>query len=144
MRQILCIYVILFQTTLLIAQQNGIIKDSLSVSKDLLINETMFFENIKISFSRVIQDSRCPKTVMCVRAGEADIELIINKESNISETIKTRIDASGFVSERNNLIAETDNYKLYAFSLSPYPTDSEPVDPKNYVLEVVIKPKQKE
>lgn len=144
MRQILCIYFILFQTTLLIAQQNGIIKDSLSVSKDLLINETMFFENIKISFSRVIQDSRCPKTVMCVRAGEADIELIINKESNLSETIKTRIDASGFVSERNNLIAETDNYKLYAFSLSPYPTDSEPVDQKNYVLEVVIKPKQKE
>ncbi|MBO3115133.1 hypothetical protein J4050_00145 [Winogradskyella sp. DF17] len=143
MRQIICIYFILFQTVLLIAQQNRIIKDSLSLSKDLPINGSMFFENMTISFSRVIQDSRCPKTVMCVRAGEADIELILNKKPRISETITIRIDASGFVSERNNLIAETDNYKLYAFSLSPYPIDSEPIDQKDYILEVVIKPKQK-
>ncbi|WP_188373309.1 hypothetical protein [Winogradskyella haliclonae] len=53
--------------------QSIIVKDSTSISGIIGINQVLDFDGIEIQFKKVIKDSRCPKSVMCVRAGEAEV-----------------------------------------------------------------------
>jgi hypothetical protein len=135
---------LLLNGIVVIAQQHGITKDSLSVSKDLFMHKYIMVDDMCITFSKVKQDSRCPKEVNCVRAGEANVEVIVQQSSKKAKTVMLTIDASGVVSERNNLIAETSHNKIYGFSLTPYPVANRPIATENYILEIVIKPKAKD
>jgi len=122
--------------------QTQIIKDSLSVSALINLGESIDFEDYKVKFKTVITDSRCPKNIMCVRAGEANVLVSIYKNGRFIEDKKIRIDASGYVMETNNLAFKADDFKIYGFDLSPYPTSVGDIDDKAYQLEIVFKPKR--
>ncbi|WP_370390422.1 hypothetical protein [uncultured Winogradskyella sp.] len=144
MKKGLLICFLLFNGLVVFAQKPGITKDSLSISKELSIHKYMKVDDICITFSKVKQDSRCPKEVNCVRAGEANLEVIVQESSKKAKTVMLTIDASGVVTERNNLIAETSDNKIYGFSLTPYPVANRPIATENYILEIVIKPKPRD
>ena len=122
--------------------QTQIIKDSLSASKIVGLQQKIDFEDYQIKFKSVITDSRCPKSVMCVRAGEADVLVSIYKNGNFIEDKKIRIDASGYVMESNNLAFDAKDFKIYGFALTPYPDGVEDIADKDYKLEIVFKPKK--
>ena len=124
--------------------QVQIVKDSLSSSKIVGFQKKIEFENYQVKFKKVIADSRCPKNVMCVRAGEAVILVSIYKNGDFLEDRKIRIDASGYVMESTNLAFDAKDFKIYGFSLSPYPTDTSTIDEKLYQLEIVFQPQRSE
>ena len=62
--------------------QKQIIKDSLSISKTIRLQQKVSFNDYDVKFKKVITDSRCPKNVMCVRAGEAYVLVSIYKNSH--------------------------------------------------------------
>lgn len=124
--------------------QVQIVKDSLSSSKIVGFQKKIEFENYQVKFKKVIADSRCPKNVMCVRAGEAVILVSIYKNGDFLEDRKIRIDASGYVMESTNLAFDAKDFKIYGFSLSPYPTDTSTIDEKLYQLEIVFQPQRPE
>lgn len=119
---------------------NQIIKDSLSVSKIIELGGVAHFETIDVKFTEVITDSRCPKAVMCIRAGEAFVLVSIYKNGTHFKDQKLRFDASGFVSERNNLAFSNEDFSIFGFNLTPYPVSAEEPNFKNYMLELVYKP----
>lgn len=121
--------------------QTQVVKDSLSISRILAIDEKTEYQNYEIKFERVITDSRCPKSVMCVRAGEAEVLVSIYKKGKFTEDKKIRIDASGFVMESNNLAFKETDFKIYGFSLAPYPDGVGDIEDDSYRLEIVFKPK---
>ncbi|MBV7270135.1 hypothetical protein [Winogradskyella luteola] len=121
--------------------QNQVVKDSLSISKLLRLSEKLDFEGYEIKFKKVITDSRCPKNVMCVRAGEAEVLLSIYKKGSFIEDKKIRIDTSEYAIEANNLAFDTLNFKAYGFGLMPYPEGVVDLTNKDYQLEVVFQPK---
>ncbi len=121
--------------------QTQVVKDSLSIAKVVGYNQKVNFNEYEVKFKKVITDSRCPKSVMCVRAGEADVLVSIYKNSNFIEDKKIRIDASGYVMESNNLVFDTKDFKIYAFGLTPYPRSVNDIADKDYKLEIVFKPK---
>lgn len=118
-----------------------VVKDSLSVSKIVGLQQKAIFNAYEVKFKSVITDSRCPKNVMCVRAGEADVLISIYKNGDFIEDRKIRIDASGFVMESNNLAFDAEDFKVYGFSLMPYPKGIEDISDKDYQLEIVFQPK---
>ncbi len=122
--------------------QAQVVKDSLSFSKLVEFQQKVSFENYEVKFKKVISDSRCPKSVMCVRAGEADVLVSIYKNGNFIEDKKIRIDASGYVMESNNLAFDAKDFKIYAFGLKPYPGGVNDIADKDYKLELVFKPKR--
>jgi hypothetical protein len=124
--------------------QVQIIKDSLSVSKIVGFQQKAGFGNYEIKFKDVIADSRCPKSVMCVRSGEADILVSIYKNGNFIKDRKIRIDASGYVMESKNLAFNAEDFKIYGFDLTPYPNGVNAIVDKDYKLELVVKPKSLE
>ena len=122
--------------------QVRVVKDSLSISKTVGYQQKVDFNGYEIKFKRVITDSRCPKSVMCVRAGEADVLVSIYKNGSFIEDKKIRIDASGYVMESNNLAFAAKDFKIYGFTLTPYPKDVNNIANEDYELEVVLKPKK--
>ena len=124
--------------------QTQVKTDSLSVTKIVGFQQKVAFENFEVKFKKVITDSRCPKNVMCIRAGEADVLVSIYKNGDFIEDKKIRIDASGYVMESNNLAFDAKDFKIYAFGLTPYPGGVDDIVDRDYKLELVFKPNRLE
>ncbi|MFC0603314.1 hypothetical protein [Winogradskyella pulchriflava] len=124
--------------------QSQVVKDSLSVAKIIGLNQKVSYGDYDVKFKKVITDSRCPKSVMCVRAGEADVLVSIYKRGKFIEDRKIRIDASGFVMETTNLAFNAEDFKIYGFGLTPYPEGVNEIIIEDYRLEVVFKLKRSE
>ncbi len=82
-----------------------------------------------VVFCEVVSDSRCPKGVECIWAGEAKVKLEFFEGDT---SLGTRIISSEGIS-----LAETfkkGNFHLKGFELSPYPDIREKTNPKDYTL----------
>lgn len=134
-----CCVVGLFHT---LEAQKVIQRDSLSISKFIKLKQKTKFGAIEVKFSKVLNDSRCPKDVMCVRAGEAFVEVLIYKDSKFIQKKKLRIDASGFITASNNLAFHSEDLLIYGYSLTPYPKASVKTKDEEYQLEIVFQPKK--
>lgn len=124
----------------LVASQAQNTQDSLSYTKLLKLSQTADFEKIRVKFNNVIEDSRCPKNVTCIRAGEAIIEILVYKNEKLIRVEKLIIDASGFVADANNLIYSFGDIKIYGFGLYPYPHTEYTIKNEDYRLEVGLRP----
>jgi hypothetical protein len=121
--------------------QTPFAKDSLSISSFISFQKKVDFENYQIKFKNVVSDSRCPKDVMCIRAGEAKVLLSIFKNGTYIEDKEITIDASGYVMEENNLAFTTDDFRIFGMNLKPYPQTKDGVSKTNYEIEIVFQPK---
>lgn len=100
----------------------------------VLVGETISIENHTIKFINVIEDSRCPKDATCIWAGRAKILVEISSENK--ETIqKELIFGKANQGESNDLeLFNTNNKKVKAYQLNPYPVSNIPNDNSDYVL----------
>ena len=143
MKKSLLVFLISTLCTITFVQaQTSFAKDSLSVSSFLKFNQKVSFENYQVKFKKVVSDSRCPKNVMCIRAGEARVLLSIYKEGKFIEDQEITIDASGFVMDENNLAFNGKDFKIYGMTLRPYPKGTNSNKSENYELEIVFQPKR--
>ena len=139
-KQLFLLLCCIFTSLITLEAQNQVVKDSLSISEFVKLSQKVKFGSIEVEFSRVLSDSRCPKDVMCIRAGEAFVEVLIYQDSEFIQKKKLRIDASGFVTASNNLAFHSENLKIYGFGLTPYPDTSVKTKEENYQLEIVFQP----
>lgn len=145
MKSILLAFVLCFASLFsTLEAQTQVVKDSLSISKVIGIDQKTDYKGYEVKFKKVITDSRCPKNVMCVRAGEADVLVSIFKNGRFLADKKIRIDASGYVMESTSLVSTETDFKIYGFSLSPYPDGVNDIEDKAYRLEIVFQPKGSE
>ena len=88
-------------------------------------------EGLKISFSYVAEDSRCPEGVTCVWAGNAKVVLRVSKARRRSATMRLN----------TNLDPKQDAYGGYdvkLVGLSPHPKKNVPIRKKNYVATLIV------
>lgn len=87
-------------------------------------------EKIQVKFIKVLEDSRCPKGVQCVWAGNAKVSIEI-EEGNKTKAI-----------ELNSTVEPTEmSYAGYNFKflqLAPYPTHPESSNKADYVVTLEI------
>lgn len=81
----------------------------------------MINKDISFTFKALSGDSRCPKEVMCVRAGEAIATLEIMKNGELLATTDLKFYPHGVVEELSKILSE---YKINVTTLKllPYPT----------------------
>ncbi len=121
--------------------QTPFVKDSLSVSTVIPFQKKANYNDYQVKFKKVISDSRCPKNVTCIRAGEAKVLVsIYNGEAFLSDKELT-IHANGYVMEETNLAFQTEAFKIYGVSLKPYPLTHNNKADTVYELELVFQPK---
>ncbi len=103
-----------------------------TVEIKLGVGESQKINDIKITFLRVIEDSRCPKDVDCVWAGQAKIR-ILGEENGIDPVEKELTFSSP---AKTIYIHKSDVLAIKAVRLSPYPETSLATSKRVYYLEL--------
>lgn len=115
------------------AQDSG---DTISYESLLRPGELFSFENKSIQFKKVISDSRCPKDVTCIWAGEAKVLIaVMENGKEVEEKIISLKQTEGFsfgFSDSKNV------YSLDALELYPYPTAKHKIEDSEYCLEIQL------
>jgi hypothetical protein len=92
------------------------------------LGEMVQFENATVKFIKVIEDSRCPKDVTCIWAGQAKVLVEVIENGKASKEVELLFDG-----KKINMLSTSEGYALRGMSLSPYPV-SETVGKMDYVL----------
>ncbi|MEM5563492.1 hypothetical protein WNY78_00180 [Psychroserpens sp. AS72] len=109
----------------------GFNKDSISINTNIKLHDAVSFENLIITFEKVIVDSRCPKGVQCVRAGEAKVLISIFEDGIFLENKVIIIDPEGYIF-KNNMFYKKKTYELYLSALHPHPKADEKITDETY------------
>jgi hypothetical protein len=100
--------------------------------------EQLKFGDKSIRFKEVISDSRCPKDVTCIWAGEAKVLIeIFEKGKRINEKIVV-INTSIINEIPLQFSAGGRIYCITAFRLFPYPSTASKKDTMHYTLEMQV------
>ena len=83
---------------------------------------------------QVLQDSRCPKGVECIWAGNAKVEVEITNDKG--DKITKQVTLSG---KQLPAIYTEDGLEIYIRGLAPYPTTGSKINPSDYYLRVEVK-----
>jgi hypothetical protein len=112
----------------------GGIKASLGQEFKLPVGQTAAItgEDLKLKFDGVTADSRCPKGVQCIWAGEAKVQLSITNNNSTSQVIYTLPGGAKAVGQ--------DFFNLYKanFELEPYPEANKQIAATDYQLIMTI------
>ena len=89
-------------------------------------------KDLKVKFDSLVDDSRCPKDVTCVWAGDAKIVVSVRRGNS---------KASSMELHTNGQFAQTGKYQQYVIklvALDPYPRTSVKAKPGDYVATLLI------
>ena len=89
----------------------------------------------EIEVAEVVEDSRCPKNVDCVWAGQVKIKFSLEtKEEEAQNLVLTLRDDRP---EEDKKVINGYSYQL--LSVYPYPEAGKKIEPHDYIIELVIK-----
>ena len=91
-------------------------------------------ESLKIKFASVANDSRCPREVTCVWAGNA--EVLIQAEQS-GKTTNLMLNTNG--GEKFPREAQLDRYKVTLVSLNPQPSRDKGIKATDYEATLLIR-----
>jgi hypothetical protein len=89
-------------------------------------------QNLRIEFKEVTADSRCPRNVQCVWAGEASYILKVSQRDDSELVAITEPAAEGPVT------TVWHGYEIFT-SLEPYPQDPGDIEASDYRLRMTVK-----
>ena len=120
----------------LFAQENDSI---INYNAEMDLGEVFSFENKSIQFKKVITDSRCPKDVTCIWAGEAKVLIAVMENGReVEEKIITLAVKKDFqLSFLNSEVI----YSINALNLYPYPTSTHKIKESEYCLIIQLNKK---
>jgi hypothetical protein len=87
-------------------------------------------EGLRIGFDSVIEDSRCPKGVDCIWAGQGKIRIKLNKTNKKPASVELSTLEPGKVSYLG--------YQISLVGLSPYPQAGGTINKKAYVATLAV------
>lgn len=108
-----------------------------SVIKIEVANTVEIDESLSIELVKVLSDSRCPKNVQCVWAGEAQLLVNIYKKGQKVQQEKLTIHPTA-VQENVLQLVSSKLTKTTAINLWPYPNGIDKVELGNYCLELTV------
>lgn len=109
-------------------KKNGGIE--LPAEVELVFGETILAEGKEITFTDVIEDSRCPKDATCVWEGQATVSLDIKVGEN-TNTVELNLFKEG-----NSVVSE--GLALSLLSLEPQPETGETLEDSDYSINLKI------
>lgn len=98
------------------------------------VGESQQINEVEITFLRVIEDSRCPKDVDCVWAGEAKIKVLVKEKGTEAVEKELVFNSIG----KAIVLCKTESVAIKAVRLSPYPETSMAISKRVYYLELEV------
>ncbi|WP_250433771.1 hypothetical protein [Hanstruepera flava] len=107
------------------------------VTKLLLGNKIQLGE-FDIEFKDVSNDSRCPKYVNCVRAGEAKVKYQVAKNGETIKNEVATITPSTYLQNDYPVILECESLTVEIYNVLPYPEYTFKINKADYYLQLII------
>lgn len=104
--------------------------------QSLLPGEVFSYGSKEVKFIGVVSDSRCPKDVTCIWAGNAVILVEIRENGALLEEKEIVLSAAG----RSSPLLMVKDSSLLVQNLLPYPTIGSNIEDREYSLELQIRP----
>lgn len=107
----------------------------------LLKGKSINEDNIEVKFIEVIEDSRCPKDVTCVWAGEVKIKVEVTNHNESKPQPKERVLILSPSADFDDLfgnIFHADGFNITAINVKPYPVSNQKIKPEEYSLQFHI------
>ena len=100
---------------------------------EIPIGQTRTFdeERLAIGFGAVMEDSRCPPVVQCVRAGNARVGLVLQERGEATRSVELN------TAEGRRRVSH-EGYIVEVVDLQPYPSASGAPDTESYVVRLRI------
>lgn len=89
--------------------------------------------DLTVRFIRVVGDSRCPRDVTCIWEGNAEIEVVLARDT-AEVSVRLHTQGRGRHASRGSALGFTVSME----SLDPYPSTAEPISPEDYVATLVV------
>ncbi len=108
-----------------------VVDATLGTDVTLGVGESARFDGgqLTVTFRRVVQDSRCPSTVVCVWEGDGAVELWLKRRGiSAAATLHTT---------ETPQMTDLDGYTVRLLELEPYPAAS-PIDPAAYLVRLRV------
>jgi hypothetical protein len=114
------------------AGRGGVVCARLAEQFDVRVGETAYIADTRLSIrvNAVSDDSRCPRDVVCVWAGNARVSLTLRDGSNseavdLNSTLEPRATARW-------------GYTVQLIDVQPVPTAGQPIPAQEYVVRLVV------
>ena len=105
-----------------------------TVQFKLGVGDYQVINDIEITFLEVLEDSRCPKDVDCVWAGQAKIKVRVSEKGKEAIEKEVVLSSLGIAA----IIHKSDAFVIKAVNLSPYPKTTMPAKDRVYYLELQV------
>jgi len=94
---------------------------------------------VTVTFQEVSSDSRCPKDVNCIQAGEALVLLALDSEAGRSAVLEFAVPPDG-----ESPASSFEALRVAIVELHPQKESTKPIDPSTYVARVRVSPSSPE
>lgn len=105
----------------------------------LQVNQTARIagENVRITFTRVKEDSRCPKDVECVWEGQAVVDVKVVKDDQDLGSLELTSRAG----QEKLAVQYIDSLAIKLVDVMPYPRSGQSIDPAAYTITLLVTPR---
>jgi hypothetical protein len=103
-----------------------------SVTLGVNKSKKLFDRTLTVKVLAVVEDSRCPKDVNCIQAGNAKVRVSVRKGTESSRIVDLDLNAGTSVT--------FENYKITLSALTPYPETAAPIKRNKYMATLTVSP----
>ena len=135
MKNIILIFAIVFSTTAFAQDSTKVKVETPKIVNKLQFGKSASFDDVEVKFVELVSDSRCPKSVSCVWAGEVVIKVDVIKNGKKLETKQMTFNAIG----KGNDIYVSEALSITGVNISPYPVYGEKIALEDYKMQLYIK-----
>jgi hypothetical protein len=104
-----------------------------SVTLGVNKSKKLFDRTLTVKVLAVVEDSRCPKDVDCIQAGNAKVRVSVRKGTDSSRIVDLDLNAG----QRS---VTFENYKITLSALTPYPETAAPIKRNKYIATLTVSP----
>ncbi|MDC8002515.1 hypothetical protein POV27_00500 [Aureisphaera galaxeae] len=97
------------------------------------LDETVTLGDVSITFVKVLEDSRCPKYVNCMWAGEVRVEVAIQEKGKEATMHEVTLGATDAVS-KNKTFYKKEGYFIELMAVNPYPENEKEMGPYSLLI----------
>lgn len=141
MKQILFIITLLLLTSFSYGQDST---ETIKATTPKIVTKLNFgaslqYEDIRIKFVEVVQDSRCPKAVQCIWEGEVIVLIAIFKNDKKVEQKKLTISPKYSLKEQIGNLFSSERLNISGFNVLPYPVASNKIPMEDYYIQLDVR-----
>lgn len=139
MKNLLLIFTLVL-TGIVSAQDSTAVKaETPKIVSKLMYGNTLKVEDLEFKFVAVESDSRCPKGVQCVWAGEAIVLVDVFKNGKKTEQKRLVFSPTSQLQNALGNLFSSESLKVSGLNIAPYPESGSKIKIENYYIQLAVK-----